>query len=100
MKIEDMIEEAVAVNEGETFLAYLFPPYRDHGWRIGIIRPDGVAKAWEGFAEFPAEWGDYAKMRHSELFDDTDIEDVLREWAKDERVKIDFAEHVAKSEGL
>jgi hypothetical protein len=95
-----MIGEAVAINEGETFLAYLFPPYRKHGWRIGIIRPDGVVKHWEGFAEFPAEWGDYAALRHSELFDDVDIEDVLREWAKDERVKIKFDEFVGKSEGL
>lgn len=88
------MSEVVAVKRGETFVARLIaPPMEDGRWRIDVARPVN-GEEWRGSAWFPEGMYEEARRRLEELETDTDVEDLLREWA-DEQVRDDFEQVVA-----
>jgi hypothetical protein len=75
--IEDMRRAALDWREAETFTAYLV---RADRWYIGVIRPGDGRIAWVGIAGFPLSMEDLAVSWYQDIENDTDIENLMREW--------------------
>ena len=71
--------------EDETFVAILRGPDELGRWTITIDRWD-TDKQWR--VKIP--WRDYAVQRISELMDDSDVIDLLREWGEGDYDAIEY----------
>jgi len=77
LRIEDMEERADYRKEGETFVAYFIAADR---YYIGIVRPGGRELDWVGIAGIPLTMEEVAERWFDDIENDTDIENLLREW--------------------